>query len=243
MPPARRDQPDSSLPNVDQSLHRQTPLERSLVRLDAIASKLESYSTLPSNGELVGAAARAGALLYEARESRAFDAVFWDDIDACYRQYSPQSGAPLNEGRRLFHCVAIRLAKSGNELVTGLGFESEPPHPQSSYDWEWLRRTLTALAALVRREAGRLLEADCRPPFEVPESTWLTVTDAARQLMTDIPGLSLDHARARVSEAAGKKLFRTNGRIRHSRRIEPITFARWRLDQRERDVARENEGH
>lgn len=64
---------------------------------------------------------------------------------------------------------------------------------------------------------------------------WFTVTHAAELLMKDIPELTLEKAKSRVSKAAGEKKFVTNGKGR-ARRIETISFKAWRLDQRDRDL-------
>jgi hypothetical protein len=65
---------------------------------------------------------------------------------------------------------------------------------------------------------------------------WLTVTEAAQLLAKDLPWLDTRKARARVSTAANRKEFRTNGKSRRERRIEPHSFDSWRLRQRDRDL-------
>jgi CheY-like chemotaxis protein len=69
---------------------------------------------------------------------------------------------------------------------------------------------------------------------------WLTVTDAAELLMHDVPGLDLAKARSRISTAASRKEFKFSG-CRKDRRIEPNSFAAWRLKQRDRDLDEEDE--
>ena len=64
---------------------------------------------------------------------------------------------------------------------------------------------------------------------------WLTVTQAAELLMHDVLGLELTKARSRISTAAGRKEFQFSG-DRKDRRIEPNSFASWRLRQRDRDL-------
>jgi len=66
----------------------------------------------------------------------------------------------------------------------------------------------------------------------------LTVTEAATQLQDVVSGLDLGRARARVSAAANRSEFRTNGKERNARRIDPNSFSRWLLKQRERDLAK-----
>lgn len=73
-----------------------------------------------------------------------------------------------------------------------------------------------------------------RPPMQ--EEIWLTVTEAAKLLLTDVSGLELAAAKARVSKAAKHGRFRTNGNSGHKRRIEVVSFSAWRLLQRERDI-------
>jgi len=70
---------------------------------------------------------------------------------------------------------------------------------------------------------------------------WLTVTEAARLLEKDLPWLDLKKARSRVSVAAGRGEFQTNGESRKQRRIEPHSFDSWRLKQRDRDLDSEDD--
>lgn len=73
-----------------------------------------------------------------------------------------------------------------------------------------------------------------RPP--PPVEQWLAVTQCAELLCKDFPHLQLDHAKARVSKAAGSKKFVTNGKRGPARRIEAVSFNAWRLQQRDRDL-------
>jgi CheY-like chemotaxis protein len=75
-------------------------------------------------------------------------------------------------------------------------------------------------------------------PAEATEC--LTVTSAAKLLMEDFPDLDLPKARSRISTAAGRRAFRFNG-SRKDRRIDPVSFDAWRLKQRNRDLAAEDE--
>jgi len=68
---------------------------------------------------------------------------------------------------------------------------------------------------------------------------WLTVTQAAELLVDDLPALDIKKARSRISTAASRKAFTFTG-IRKNRRIEPNSFAAWRLKQRNRDLRRED---
>jgi CheY-like chemotaxis protein len=72
------------------------------------------------------------------------------------------------------------------------------------------------------------------------KSQWLTVTQAAELLMHDVPAVDLAKARSRISTAAGRKEFNFAG-VRKDRRIEPHTFASWRLRQRDRDLDEEED--
>jgi len=64
---------------------------------------------------------------------------------------------------------------------------------------------------------------------------WITVTQAAKLLARDVPGLDMAKARSRISTAAGREEFKFDG-DRKGRRIEPISFDAWRLKQRDRDL-------
>lgn len=69
-------------------------------------------------------------------------------------------------------------------------------------------------------------------------ATWQTVTESAQQLLHDISDLALPHARARVSVASKRGFVVGNGRAKFQHRIEPVSFAAWRLQQRLRDLRR-----
>jgi DNA-binding response OmpR family regulator len=72
------------------------------------------------------------------------------------------------------------------------------------------------------------------------QTTWLTVTECARMLCKDLPGLRLDRAKARVSRAASAGKFETNGKKSVARRIESVSFNAWRLALRDRDLDSES---
>lgn len=67
-------------------------------------------------------------------------------------------------------------------------------------------------------------------------STWQTVSEAAKLLLADISGLDLAKARARVSIASRRGQFLSNGQAKYEHRVEPTSYAAWRLAQRERDL-------
>ncbi len=111
-----------------------------------------------------------------------------------------------------------------------------------AHEWTGLRLETTSLAELAvwdsktsRCEIGAIkgvLQATRRSGAE----QWLSVTECAELLTTDIDGLTLSEARARVSGAATRGRFLTNGKTWRERRIEPVSFDAWRLRQRERDL-------
>jgi len=68
------------------------------------------------------------------------------------------------------------------------------------------------------------------------DSEWLTVGQCAELLRSDISNLDLKRATARVSFAAGRSRFRTNGQKGPARRVERVSFDAWRLHQRDRDL-------
>ena len=68
-------------------------------------------------------------------------------------------------------------------------------------------------------------------------SEWVTVTEAGKMLVTDVSGITLDQAKARVSKAATAKKFITNGKKGQGRLIDLGSFTIWRMEQREKDLA------
>jgi len=75
---------------------------------------------------------------------------------------------------------------------------------------------------------------------ETDEDKWLTVTQAAELLVHDLPGLTIKKARSRISTAASRGEFKTTG-SRRSQRVEPVSFAAWRLKQRDKDLDAEDD--
>lgn len=80
------------------------------------------------------------------------------------------------------------------------------------------------------RKSHRTKSGNLEPKFS------LTVTAAARFLLKDIDHLTLDRAKARVSNAANRRKFLTNGKKGAARRIDEISFKAWRLDEREKNL-------
>lgn len=119
--------------------------------------------------------------------------------------------------------------------------------PQPSL-WVQIKPAIASLAELVTLDDDGtmsvaiepLLCQECVPHPDAAATTWLTVTEAAELLVKDLLGLTLEQARARVSVAAGRGAFRTNGHLRSQRRIDRTTFDAWRLAQRDKDLAQED---
>jgi len=118
--------------------------------------------------------------------------------------------------------------------------------PPSEF-WQGLRPSVVSLAEIATvGEDGFKVDVTplfCQEPVpglqaNVPE--WLTVTEAAGLLIKDIPGLDIENAKARVSAAATRKAFRTNGQKGPKRRIQNDSFNSWRLKQRDRDLDKED---
>ena len=70
-----------------------------------------------------------------------------------------------------------------------------------------------------------------------PPRPWLTVTEAAKAHLSDVDGISLPVAQAKISRACrqGKLVSTGEGTLR---RIEPASFSAWRLSERERNLER-----
>jgi hypothetical protein len=152
---ADANQPAGHLPERGES--PDDPPHDKMSRLNEIAQKLDEFAGRPTTTGLAGAAGLAGILLSEARKAGAFDPVTWIELDPCFRQYPAiSSGAPLHDGRQLFACVVARLVQCNATAAPGCSFRPEPPHPGKSYDFDWLRETLGALAGLIRNEGARL---------------------------------------------------------------------------------------
>ncbi|GMU26348.1 MAG: hypothetical protein AMXMBFR16_12530 [Candidatus Uhrbacteria bacterium] len=58
--------------------------------------------------------------------------------------------------------------------------------------------------------------------------------------MKDLPDLTLKNATARVSKAANDGRVKSNGKKRDERRIDPVSFDAWRLQQRDRQMDKED---
>lgn len=85
----------------------------------------------------------------------------------------------------------------------------------------------------------RKIELSVIRAAETATPDWLTVKAAARTLMKDL-NLDFAAAKSRVLRAADSKKFESAG-DKGSRRIDPVSFSAWRLEQRDRDLDAEDE--
>ena len=69
---------------------------------------------------------------------------------------------------------------------------------------------------------------------------WITVTQAAQHLANDVPKFDLAKARSRISTAAGREEFVSDGSHKE-RRIERVSFDAWLLKQRNRALDAEDD--
>lgn len=110
-----------------------------------------------------------------------------------------------------------------------------------------LRPAVRALAEAMQPQANQVV-LHLSPLFMQPAGPqaepqgqcegWLTVQQAALEYVNDVDGLDLAKAKARVSSAASRGKFTTNGDTGNRRRIDPATFAAWRLAERDRNLAK-----
>ena len=92
----------------------------------------------------------------------------------------------------------------------------------------------TTIEALRKRGITQITITVQIPP-ETPVDAWLTVTQAAGMHLEDVSGMDLPSAKSIISRECkdGKIVATGNGR---ERRIEPNSFAAWRLSRRERSL-------
>ncbi|MCA9277332.1 MAG: hypothetical protein KDA29_15030 [Phycisphaerales bacterium] len=135
---------------------------------------------------------------------------------------------------------APRLAAAEHPAVLSVGVKP-------GNIWSVGKRPLTAVLAEHVSLGSEGLVLDLAAVFpasgmiEVKPDEWLTVTDAAKLLMKDLPWLTLEKAKSRVSRASGEvSKFTTNGIKGGKRRIEPKSFDSWRLKQRDLDLAKDD---
>lgn len=139
---------------------------------------------------------------------------------------------------------AARLKASAAPLVLPVGAMPDPAI------WPALKPAVAVLAEHLRLgprglELGiePLLGLETVPHAGARPAKWITVKDAAVLLMGDLPALlgQPKRAAARVSKAATDGKFETNGEKGTARRIDADSFAAWRLQLRDADLAEEDE--
>jgi len=133
---------------------------------------------------------------------------------------------------------ARRLKASGSPLVVAL---AELPRTDV---WANCHPAVALLSDVVSFEDAELavdlsgvIGRQTTPHASAIENKWITVTEAGEMLLSDVSGITLEQAKARVSKAATNGKFTTNGKQRQARRIDHESFSVWRLEQREKDLA------
>lgn len=134
---------------------------------------------------------------------------------------------------------ARRLTASDAPLVLALG---ELP---STEVWPGCHPAVALLSDIVSLNGGGMavdftgvIDRQTKPHPSAIESKWITVTEAGELLLSDVSGVTLKQAKARISKAATAGKFTTNGKAGQARRIERASFSIWRLEQREKDLAK-----
>lgn len=102
--------------------------------------------------------------------------------------------------------------------------------------------TAVELALLQGRKAIQPPTLFLVPDHAVQEQEWLTVAEAAKQHLNDVDGLTYSVAKAKISRACNAGKIRSRG-VGPQRRIDPGSFAEWRLHERERNLASYDEDH
>jgi hypothetical protein len=161
--------------------------------------------------------------------------------DGVFREIFLVRGAAWPDAEQVV-AHADRLKRSPAPAVLAVG--ALPP-PDA---WRGLKPAVMSLAETATVRGGKvcvdLTRLFLQPTVPHPDAgapRWLSVTEAAELLMKDLPSLSLENARARVSAAAGRRSFGTNGMTRDKRRIDRDSFSTWRLAQRDKDLDAEDE--
>ena len=133
---------------------------------------------------------------------------------------------------------ALRLKASGAPLVLALG-----DLPVSKV-WSDCHPAVALFSDIVSLADGELridftsvIDRPTKPHAGAIESKWITVTEAGELLQTDVSGITLKQAKARVSKAASAGKFTTNGKKGPDRLIERGSFTIWRMEHREKDLA------
>jgi hypothetical protein len=136
---------------------------------------------------------------------------------------------------------AARLKAAGSPLVLPLG---DLPRRNIWPECDPAVALLGDVASLadngLQIDLVGVVDRPTKPHASIIESKWITVTEAAKLLIQDLPWLDIKKARARVSKAANAKHFETNGLERTDRLIDRGSFSTWRLSQRDRDLAKDD---
>jgi len=136
---------------------------------------------------------------------------------------------------------AVRLKAAGSPLVLVLNdLPQQNIWPECAPAVAILDDVMSIDDAGLQVELAGLTNRPTRPHVTLIESKWLTVTEAAKLLMQDLPWLNIKKARARVSKAANTEQFETNGHKGTNRRIDRDSFSTWRLAQRDLDLAKDD---
>lgn len=93
----------------------------------------------------------------------------------------------------------------------------------------------------IRLNLSTALGIESIPHQNAGAPDWIKHTEAAKMLCEAISGLVLKHARGRVSAAAGRDEFKTNGKKRRHLRIDRHTFSTWLWEQREKGLDAEDD--
>ncbi len=177
----------------------------------AIGASGEVIEDVPGRIALVGTASVAGAVC---------------EVFVGYGLARPDAAAVV--------ASASRLTASERPAVLSVGVKPDNI-------WSVSQRPMTAVLAEHAVLGPKGLDLDLAKVFpasglvEVKPDAWITVTTAAKLLLTDVSGIDVKKAKARVSKAAGEGRFRTNGKDGRERRIDRDSFSTWRLAQREKD--------
>lgn len=105
-----------------------------------------------------------------------------------------------------------------------------------------LETQVVAISDVFTVEAGRwVLRKGVLVDRRAPLAEWLTATAAAGLIRKDLPHLTMSKARARVSAGASRLKFVTNKQSGREMRIEPTSFAAYRLALRDHDLDAEDD--
>lgn len=97
------------------------------------------------------------------------------------------------------------------------------------------------VAELFRRRGLRSIMLEVLLSDDAPFDEWPSVTAAAEQHVTDIDGMTIEHAKVKISRACSQGRIETNGRRGTDRRLNPDSLATWRLAEREKYLSKDDE--